>query len=104
MDFFDMVSEDDFRKAVREDAEVNRGLDELATEVKAYWQQIAPKDTGRYAASIRVRKAKDKDGNPIRRVTNNHVAAHIIEYGSKDTKKFAVRARVATHFDGGGAE
>jgi hypothetical protein len=98
VDFFDMVSEADFRKAIRESAEVNRGLDELAAEVKSYWQEIAPKDTGNYAAHTKVRKTKDKDGTPIRRVSNNHPAAHIIEYGSSKTPKFAVRAKVEGHF------
>jgi hypothetical protein len=98
MDFHDMVSEDDLRKAIRNSAEVNAGLDKLAQEVKAYWQEIAPKDSGQYAASTRVRKVKDKDGTPMRRITNTHPAAHIIEYGSNDTPKFAVRARVAGHF------
>jgi hypothetical protein len=32
----------------------------------------------------------------MRRVSNNHPVAHIIEYGSNDTPKFAVRARVET--------
>jgi hypothetical protein len=98
MGFFDMVSEDEWRKAVRESAEVNQGLDEKAAEVKAYWQEIAPKDTGKYAGSIRVRKVKDKDGTPMRRVTNTDPVAHIIEYGSNDTPKFGVRARVEGHF------
>lgn len=96
-----MISEDDFLKAVREDAKVQAGLDELAQQVKSYWQEIAPVDTGEYAASLRVRKMKDRDGTPMRRVTNTHPAAHIIEYGSNDTPKRAVRARVENHFKEG---
>lgn len=100
MRFFDMISEDDFRKAVREDADVQAGLDELASEVKEYWQEVAPKDTGEYAASVKVRRVKrDADGNPMRRVSTSHPAAHIIEYGSNDTPKFATRAKVANHFN-----
>lgn len=93
-----MISEDEFRKAIRHDADVQAGLDELANEVKAYWQGIAPVDTGEYAANTRIRKMRAKDGTPMRRVSNLDPAAHIIEYGSNDTKKFAVRARVGTHF------
>lgn len=98
VEFFDMISEDDFLKAIRKDADVQRGLDELATEVKSYWQEIGPVDTGNYIGDIRIRKLRDKDGVPIRRVSNLDPASHIIEYGSNDTPKFGVRARVATHF------
>lgn len=98
MDFHDMISEEEWLKAIRHDADVQRGLDALATEVKGYWQEIGPVDTGAYIGDIRIRKLRDKDGVPIRRVSNLDPAAHIIEYGSKDTKKFGVRARVATHF------
>lgn len=99
MQFFDMISEDDFLEAVRKDADVQRGLDELAQQVKSYWQEISPKDTGKYAGSIRIKKTKGKDGVPMRRVTNTDPIAHLIEYGTNDTPKFAVRAKVASHFD-----
>lgn len=94
--FDDLV--EGFRVAVRRDAEIKAGLKKRAEEVKDYWQQIAPIDTGEYAGSIRIREMKDRDGTPMMRVTAFDPAAHIIEYGSEDTPKFATRAKVASHF------
>lgn len=94
-----MVSEEDFLKAVRASSEVNEELDKLAKEVQAYWRETAPIDSGEYAASVKVRRVKkDQQGYPMRRVSTTHPVAHIIEYGSNDTPKFGVRARVAGHF------
>lgn len=96
-----MFSEEDIAKAIREDAEVQRGLDELAEEVKAYWAQISPTDTHIYQNSLVIRKRRDKDGNPVRRVTNTDPKANLLEYGTNDTPKFAVRAKVEAAFKKG---
>lgn len=98
MDFSELGLEGELLKAVRKDAGIQRGLDQLAKEVKDFWQEIAPVDSGQYAASVKIKKARDENGDPIRRVGTNHPAAHIIEYGSSDTPKFAVRAKVEGHF------
>lgn len=98
MEFSEMVSPEELAKAIRTEGKIRVGLDVLAQQVKSYWQSIAPINSGRYAGSIRIKKAKDKEGNSIRRVGTNHPAAHIIEYGSNDTPAFAVRAKVEGHF------
>jgi hypothetical protein len=64
VDFFDMVSEDDFKKAIRESAEVNRGLDELAAEVKRIGRRSRRKTPGTMRAHTKVRKKKDKRRDP----------------------------------------
>jgi hypothetical protein len=94
---------DELRRSIRDDAEVKQGLDDLAKEALAYCKENSPIESGDFAAGWRIgRTKKDKDGNPIRRITNTSPGAVSIEYGTSDTPKHGVIARAETHFGANG--
>ena len=79
------ISDEEVAKAIRESVEVNTGIDEFVEkEVIPFARSISPVDTGKYAASWKLKK-KAKNGKAV--VGPTAWYAHIIEFGSGADKK-----------------
>lgn len=98
------MSDDEFRAAVLEVAEVDTGINEfMRKELVPFWKTHpdVPVDSGAYAASIKVvRRARRGKGGKVR--ATDYKAAWI-EFGTGEpgpTKAHAVGQKVAGHFGG----
>ncbi len=79
------ISDEEVAKAIRESVEVNAGIDEFVEkEVIPFARSISPVDTGKYAASWKLKK-KAKGGKAI--VGPTAWYAHLIEFGTGADKK-----------------
>lgn len=103
--------EAEIRRKVRDQAEIDRGVQEQAEDVRDYWRDNAPVDEGAYAASIHVERRPSIDGMPRRAVVADDWKAHFIEFGTGEpgpTRAHNLAAKTAAHFGGtagdGGAE
>lgn len=85
-----------------EEQKIMRALDQTAERVETAWIGISPEDTGDYKDAFGIRDIVGPDGTPGRRVTNSSKHAHIVEYGSDDTKALSPRAKVANRFNNEG--
>jgi hypothetical protein len=74
--------------------EVKQAKIALATEAVAYWQDIAPVESGEYRDSIHVAEYGDEVYAQA-----DDPKAGIIEYGTEDTPEFACRARTEAYFN-----
>jgi hypothetical protein len=72
----------------RASAEVKQGLKEFGEQVVEYWRSVSPVRTGRYAASVRVRRSFVVDGFPGVNVGSTSNRAGLIEYGTGSDEKF----------------
>lgn len=95
------VSDKDIAEALRNSAEVDATLEEfMEKQVVPYWKSVAPVDSGRYAASIKVTR-KAKGGRGVVKATD--FKAHWVEYGTAapgPTKAAAPAEKTAIHFGG----
>lgn len=79
------ISDEEVARAIRESVEVNAGIDEFVEkEVIPFARSISPVDSGKYAASWKLKK-KAKGGKAV--VGPTAWYAHIIEFGSGADKK-----------------
>lgn len=87
--------------AVREQErlQLEDAVDDQAERMRAYAVSISPEDTGEYKSSFEIDRGT-RDGLPTRTLKNVDPIANIIEYGSEDTREFAVLQRTATQFGG----
>lgn len=95
------VSDKELAEALRNSVEVDAALQEfMEDEVVPYWKSVAPVDSGKYAASVKVTR-KAKGGRGV--VTATDWKAHFIEYGTAapgPTTAFAPAEKTAIHFGG----
>lgn len=95
------VTDEDIKKALRESAEVDAGINEFMTEqVIPYGRSVSPVDEGRYAASWKVMQ-KAKNGRGL--VGPTDFKSHWIEFGTGDpgpTRAAAPAQKTARHFGG----
>lgn len=95
------VSDRELAEALRNSAEVDATLQEfMEDEVIPYWKSIAPVESGKYAASIKVTR-KAKGGRGV--VTATDFKAHWIEFGTAapgPTTAFAPAEKTAIRFGG----
>ncbi|OFB37973.1 hypothetical protein BA059_16895 [Mycolicibacterium sp. (ex Dasyatis americana)] len=102
----------EIERLIRRDGELRVDTEEFAEEVRDHWREIAPVDSGEYAASVHVEKRKDRRGLPHYWVGTRDWKAHFIEYGTGDdptdskspfgpntpTPEFAPAAKTEAHF------
>ncbi len=87
------------------DDEIDSGLNDLANEVRDYWQSIAPVGTeeegdenpGQYRDSIHVERSVQHDGFVV--ITSDF-KAYWIEFGAKHMPEYAPAQHTAEHFGG----
>lgn len=80
------ISDEEVAKAIRESVEVNAGIDEfIESEVIPFARSISPVDSGKYAASWKLKK-KAKNGRAL--VGPTAWYSHFIEFGTGADKKF----------------
>lgn len=88
-------------------AESDAALNEQAQEMVKYARSIAPVDSGKYAAGIKITR-KARGGKAVVSATN--WKSHFIEFGTGQpgpTRPFGVMEKTAQHFGGtlnGGVE
>lgn len=90
-------------EAVRRQAELEADVQEFAEKVRDHARREAPVDTGRYAAGIKVRRAKPANGLPARQVVATDFKSHWIEFGTGKpgpTDEHAPMGKTAHHFGG----
>lgn len=99
--------EAEIRRKLRAQAEVERGVQEQAEDVRDYWRSISPVDEGAYAASIHVEKRPPVDGLPRRAVVADNWKAHFLEFGTGEpgpTPALNLSAKAAARFGGTSGE
>ena len=93
----------EIERKIRADAEVRRQARDFADDVKDYWRDISPVDTGAYAASVHTERRPDVRGLPQFWVGTRIWYAHFVEFGTGEpgpTTEFAPAAKTAHHFRG----
>lgn len=121
-----MTSRDELEAEIlakaRHSADMKQAIKELGEQVVEYWRSVSPVRTGKYAASVKVKKSFTVDGFPGVKVGSTSHRAALIEFGTgadskgKDpryvpalgvqvgrdtpTPAFAPRAKTAAHFNG----
>lgn len=105
--------EAEIRRKVRDQAELISDTKDQAEKVRDHWRNIAPVDSGAYAASIHIEQRPPIEGLPRFAVVAGDWKAHFIEFGTgPDTKEgspfgqdtptpeFAPAAKTAAYFGG----
>lgn len=72
------VSDSEVARAIAASAEVDAGLREKCEEIAEYWRSVSPVRSGKYAASVKVKKVRGGKA----KVGTDYWKAHFIEFGT----------------------